>query len=418
MRSPFYGIAIMPLMAMNSEWPVVFAQSGIAAAMIFLTLRVVWGGLRAGPYLLVIGLLALLTSLPWQSSAILADLPAALLPLGIFLLAFGRDRLARWEVAFVFAIALFSCMVHYSHLPLMAVLTVLALGIGLVERRPRSDILRGIALCLAVVAITAIAHIGMQWEFRDKVAIAPNGSIFLLARLVEDGPAEDFLAAHCAEEKFALCAYVDDMPMSTGHFLWHSDGPVIRLGGYGALSQEATIIVAGTVRQEPVRIALLSLRHTLKQLVSFDTGGYLRWFAPPDKGWRHYADTMEIGLPGEYMDFAASRQSTGRLGLWVFSPLMPTVAISAALLAGMLLIGMFRGDAFGGAPLRGNSRLQALSWLVLATVFVNAAICGALSEPSDRYQSRVVWLLPFLLLVVAIPRIGARIARRRQAVRT
>jgi hypothetical protein len=412
MRSPFYGIAIMPLLALNSEWPIVFAQSGIAAATIFLTLRVVWGGLRAGRYLLSIGLLALLTTLPWQSCAILADLPAALVPLGIFLLVFGRDRLARWEVALVFAITLISCMVHYSHLPLMAVLTVLALGIGLVERRPRSDILRGIALCLAVIAITAVAHIGMQWKFRGKLAIAPNGPVFLLARLVEDGPAKDFLVAHCAEAKFALCAYVDDMPMSTGDFLWESDGPVIRLGGYSAMSQQAKIIVAGTLMQEPGRIALLSLRHTLEQLVDFGTASYLRRFMSPGKGWRRYADTMEIGLPGEYMEFAASRQSTGRLELWVFSALMPSVAISAALLAGMLLIGAVRGGAFGGTPLRGDSRLQALSWLVLATVLVNAAICGVLSEPADRYQSRVVWLLPFLLLVIAIPRIGARIARR------
>jgi hypothetical protein len=410
MRSPFYGIAILPLLALNSEWPIVFAQSGIAAATIFLTLRVVWGGLRAGHYLLLIGLLALLTSLPWQSSAILADLPAALLPLGVFLLVFGRDRLAHWEVAFVFAVTCLSCMVHYSHLPLMAVIAVLALGIGLMERRPRGDILRGLALCLAVIAITATAQISVQLKARGELAIAPNGAIFPLARLVEDGPAKDFLAAHCAEEKFALCAYVDDMPMHTTHFLWEADGPVNRLGGFAALAPEAKIIVAGTLRQEPARIALLGLRHTLRQLVMFSTDDYLRRFASPNAGWQLYADMMKVKLPGEYMDFAGSRQSTGRLGLRVeFSLLTAVVAISVALLA-LLFISAFRGGAF-----RGEARLQALSWLCVATVFVNAAISGVLSGPADRYQSRVVWLLPFLLLVVTMPRIGARIARRRPA---
>jgi hypothetical protein len=406
MRSPFYGLAILPLLALNSEWPIVFAQGGIAAAMIFLTLRVVWGGLRAGPYLLVIGLLALLTSLPWQSSIILADLPAALLPLGAFLLVFGRDRLARWETAFVFAITCLSCMVHYSHLPLMAALAVVALGIGLMARRPRSDILPGLCLCLAVIVITASAHIAVQLKARDELAVAPNTSIFLLARLIEDGPAKDFLAAHCGEVKFALCAYVDDMPMRTGRFLWNDDGPVNRLGGFSALSQEATIIVAGTLRQEPVRIALLSLRHTLEQLVRFRTDVYLRMFAPPRGEWQRYADMMKNSLPGEYMAFAGSRQSTGRLGPGVmFSVLMLTVVMSVVLLATFLFVGAFRG----------HSRLQALSGLVLATVLANAAICGAFSGPADRYQSRVVWLLPFLLLVVALPLISAGLARRRQA---
>jgi hypothetical protein len=124
---------------------------------------------------------------------------------------------------------------------------------------------------------------------------------------------------------------------------------------------------------------------------------------------------MKVKLPGEYMDFAGSRQSTGRLGLRLeFSLLTAVVAISVALLA-LLFISTFRGSTFRGDVFRGEARLQALSWLCVATVFVNAAISGVLSGPADRYQSRVVWLLPFLLLVVTMPRIGARIARRRPA---
>jgi hypothetical protein len=410
MRSPFYGLAILPLLALNSEWPIVFAQAGIAAAMIFLTLRVAWGGLRAGSYLLLVLLLALLTTLPWHSSTIMADLPAALLPLGVFMLAFGRDRLTGWEVAFVFAVTCLSCMVHYSHLPLMAALTVIALAIDLMERRPRGGILSGLGLCLAVILITAAAHIAVQLKAHDRLAIAPDSSVFLLARLIEDGPAKDFLAAHCAEANFALCAYVADMPMTTTYFLWDGDGPVSRLGGFGAVSQEAKIIVGGTLREQPLRIAMLSLRHTLKQLESFDTHGYLRQFSSPVRGWQQYADIMKDNLAGEYEDFTGSRQSTGRLGRWVFSLLTPTVAISAVLLAVLALTGLCRGGAF-----RGDLGLRALFWLVLGTEIANAAICGAFSEPSSRYQSRVVWLLPFLLLVVAMPLIGARIAGRRRA---
>jgi hypothetical protein len=411
MRSPFYGLAILPLLALNSEWPIVIVQSGTAAAMIFLTLRVALGQLRSGAYLLVVLLLALLTSLPWQSSAILADMPVALVPQGVFLLVFGRDRLARWQVAFIFAVTLLSCLVHYSHLPLMAVLSALAFAIALLERRPRGDILRGIACCLAVIVITITANIAVQWKARDQLAVAPNSMIFLLARLVEDGPAKDFLLANCGQVKFALCAYVDDMPMKTTTFLWRDNGPVARLGGFSAVSQEAKIVVAGTLRQEPVRIVLLSLRHTLRQLVEFDTGSYVRAFASPSKGWQQYADIMKESFPGEYPDFAGSRQSTRRLGLGVlFSLETPVVAVSTALLAALLFIGAFRGGGF-----RGNSRLRAFFWLIVATVVANAAICGAFSGPSDRYQSRVVWLLPFLLLVVAMPLISARMARRRQA---
>jgi hypothetical protein len=147
----------------------------------------------------------------------------------------------------------------------------------------------------------------------------------------------------------------------------------------------------------------------------FSTDGPLRQYASPGTGWQQYADIMKANLPGEYAAFAASRQSTGRLGLRIlFSAMTASVAISVALLAALLFASAFRRGAFRGTPFGGDSRLQALLWLVLATVIANAAICGALSGPSGRYQSRVVWLLPFMLLVVALPPIGAWIARRCQ----
>ena len=34
--------------------------------------------------------------------------------------------------------------------------------------------------------------------------------------------------------------------------------------------------------------------------------------------------------------------------------------------------------------------------LVLAALLLNAAICGVLSGPNDRYQARVAWLLPLM----------------------
>src|SRR5512143_1545850 len=47
LRSPFYGIAIAPLVALASEWAIVVAQSAIVAALIFLVLRTVSGRLQA-----------------------------------------------------------------------------------------------------------------------------------------------------------------------------------------------------------------------------------------------------------------------------------------------------------------------------------------------------------------------------------
>ena len=39
--------------------------------------------------------------------------------------------------------------------------------------------------------------------------------------------------------------------------------------------------------------------------------------------------------------------------------------------------------------------------LVLVGVVLNAAVCGMLSGPEDRYQARVVWLVPLLALIAS-----------------
>ena len=38
--------------------------------------------------------------------------------------------------------------------------------------------------------------------------------------------------------------------------------------------------------------------------------------------------------------------------------------------------------------------------LVVIGIAVNAAICGILSGPHDRYEARVAWLIPFAALTV------------------
>ena len=53
--------------------------------------------------------------------------------------------------------------------------------------------------------------------------------------------------------------------------------------------------------------------------------------------------------------------------------------------------------------------LIGLTGLVVATLLLNAAITGDLSGPDDRYQSRVLWLLPLLAACFVITAARRRI---------
>lgn len=393
MRSPFYGIFLAPLLALKSQWPVVFVQAATAAALVFLVLRTVLGRVRAWHYLLLIGAMALLTGLPWHSSLIMADVFAAFLPLGVFLLVFTRERLAWWEAVFVFGVTCVASLVHYSHLPLMAALGLVASAILLLERRTWRDVLAGAGCCLAVVVITIAGHMAVQERLHRSLAITPARSLFLLARFVEDGPAKDYLSAHCPQAHFALCAYLDRMPMGSSKFLWDPDGPVRALGGANAMSEESDAIVAGILREQPLQVTSQALANTLNQLLKVRIGYSMHRFDSTNHEWQKCAALMQIRMPGEYPDYAGARQAVDRLGAdFVFSLQTP-----AAVVSGLLLLVLLAA----GAILHFDRRIWELTWLVLAALLANAAICGAISGPDGRYQSRIFWLVLLLLFVTA-----------------
>ncbi len=52
---------------------------------------------------------------------------------------------------------------------------------------------------------------------------------------------------------------------------------------------------------------------------------------------------------------------------------------------------------------------------VLLALIGNAMVCGALSGPHGRYQSRIMWLPVFAIVLVAWPRIEGELRRRLEA---
>jgi hypothetical protein len=79
---------------------------------------------------------------------------------------------------------------------------------------------------LAMTAIVAVNAVGF-----GRVALWPFGNVFLLARIVYDGPGMDVLRRDCPQAGWRLCAFVDQFPDNADDFLWRPDGPVARAGG-------------------------------------------------------------------------------------------------------------------------------------------------------------------------------------------
>jgi hypothetical protein len=79
--------------------------------------------------------------------------------------------------------------------------------------------------------------------------------------------------------------------------------------------------------------------------------------------------------------------------------------VSGALLAGLLFSGRLT-----------HPQIQILVIITFGLI-INAFVFGALSAPADRYQARVAWLLPLLLLLF-IAENGFRGGRRLETTQT
>jgi len=436
-RPVFYSLAILPLHLGLDTRPVVLAQSAVAIFVLDLTRRA---------FRLPLGWLAVLTlfladctALPWFVSELMPDLltPLAILSLGILVFAPAAFRPGQlWTLT---ALAAFAIAAQQSSVPLSCAMLGLAVPArflcgrtarwlasgsardtatqrtedtptqpthrasawgarAMVQRgrpfaRPRASGLTAtmlplLAPCAAVAAMMSVNAIGL-----GRVSISPFGNVFLLARVVYDGPGMDVLRRDCPTTHWGLCPYLDRFPSLSDEFLWNRDSPIVLAGGHKAVSRDAGAIVAAAVRAEPSRILRAAWDNTLQQLTAFATGDGLEpW---PD----------QVGTRID-RDFPAAEQDRYRNALQQRGALAVPPPLQA----------LHRAAALGG--IAAALALLPLAWrrhraaalflaLSLSVLPASAAITGALSTPHDRYQSRVVWLPACVALLTA-----ASLARR------
>jgi glycerol uptake facilitator-like aquaporin len=88
----------------------------------------------------------------------------------------------------------------------------------------------------------------------------------------------------------------------------------------------------------------------------------------------------------------AAHQQKGDLDFTAINRLhVPVAWASMLLLLGVIALGWKRARF---------ADLGVLAAVAALAILANAFVCGALSNPHDRYGSRIAWLAPFVVLLV------------------
>ena len=381
-RSFFYNLFIYPSLWFHSLWLVVFVQSLIVAHLLRLTLRVVFQITSIIAYLVMIVLLCLFTNLPWFTGFIMPDIFTGVMILSLYLLIFCRGTLVFWERKYLFFLTVLCATVHLSHIPLAAgmigVTWFFRVMIKNNGRLPAPHLLcASFAILLAFILIIA-----NNYRTYSAFTFSPDGYAFLLARFVADGEAVKYLKESCPERKYKLCVYIDKLPADSDKFLWSAESPFRKVGWINGYHQEGKEIVRKTILNHPFSVIRNSFKNSVLQLFrisnSYGICSYIDKPYPNDDIRKYYTY--------DFHAYATSRQSLNQLSLNMFNRLHRMIICFSLLIAVAIFF----------IYLKHKQYLPLLLLISIVCAYVlSSFITGALSNPNNRYGSRIIWLLPF-----------------------
>ncbi len=387
-RSALYG-AFLDAGITLAFWPAVAVQAAVSAWMVVVILRL--RGLGGQPMVaaaIVVGV-SILTGAPWFTAQLMPDVWLPLAVLGLYLLAFHLAALRGWERSALAAVIAFAIACHMSTLAV-----ALGLVIALAVLRPFAPRLRlarpSILAPGAAVALGLLLAPVSNYAIAGRFTFTPGGANFAFVRLVEEGIAARFLAEHCPDPAFRICAYRDEVPTSGNEWLWGDTPLWSKLGGPLEFEAEAGRIVLRTLVLYPGLHVKSALQNVAAQTLLLKTMDHFK-----SDTW-HTKWAIETYAPGVLPAFLGARQQRDDLALqWLDAIYIPVTALAIVLLPVIIVLGGRGGMRPADA---------ALALVVLLALAGNAVICGSLSIPADRYQSRLAWLAPLAVAVAALGR--------------
>jgi hypothetical protein len=351
------------------------AQAGAVVLVMTILRRLIAPRAGLKPALAAGAGLALLTSAPWYSAYAMPDVLAGITIAGSVALTVLFDRLGTLGRLVLVLLIAFCVTTHGSHLLIAfgTLMTGAAVHLWLRRGQMRETLCKAIwfgsPLLLAVVSLLGTSYVAFgEWS------LAPKRYPIGLARSISDGPGYWYLRDHCATEHFAICEiYGTNPPRKVNDFLWGPNGVRYRATPeqMERIRAEEGRIVKGAFLEYPMNQIGRSVRNSFAQLGEFGLRGLVFGVdivgtddpelsqARPDR-----PQLRGIGEKVIYFSFTAS--------------LLVLVAVRRRL---------------------ASAEIAALS--VAATgLLANAVVCGTLSGVTDRYQGRVAWVLPALVLII------------------
>jgi hypothetical protein len=386
LHSLIYSLGIYPFHWETTVWPLIALQCLLTSFVLFLVVRSLVPQKTTSRFLVLMLLLSLVSSLSWFGSFATPDILGPVLYLCIYLLVFARETISRVEQYILYFISWWAIASSFTHLQVVICLCFLLAALAIFHSNSLRKKLIPAAELAGIILLALGAQTAMDtFLYGRSLDNAPRYP-FLTARLVGDGVGRKYLVSHCGETNWEICRYEDHLSGNAKDFLWKSSGVWMSAppdSQKRILGQTLPLAIA-ILRTYPVEQLEQSAADFWIQLKSFDL----------DASERHLVIEHSIGktLPRLQSPFLASRQAHDQLPRHFFSSIEYCVVIGSMLGIATLLPWLWRCRP---------TRLLGLGFIVISTLPLNALFTGELYMLENRFQGRVIWLVPLLASMCA-----------------
>lgn len=395
-RPIMYAFFVRHISMARSLWFVIIMQAIVITTILLISFKCFLNSRLYFLYAFIsVVLLSISTGISNYTSQIMPDIFSSIAIIGLCLLLSFPDFKKSSKIL-LGVLMVFSCMAHSSNLMTITLVTITVMLIRLLFRNSIPIKIKQIYLVLSLVLTSWVLVPSMNYMLGAgfKVSRAPN--IFIMGRLVESGILNIYLHDKCDNNNIQLCKYINNLPATSSDFLWNTSSPLYDEGNgkdCWLLKNEKYDPIVKDIFTTPKYILLyahFAIVESWNQLLNFEVDDLVPMMENSpvlvNISWRYEKD---------YNQYINTKQAHHPFTSRTISFIQNIViAICLIFLLGSIALKKIRKNI--------SSNLKIFITVAFSGLICNAIICATFSIVANRFQGRVIWLIPLIVGIIII----------------
>lgn len=401
-RPIFYGLLIRHTSLAVSLWYAILFQSLLVSFVLFdfVTLFIHKKKIQIVTFLALIFFLCLYSALPFLTSTLLPDIYTPIVFLLSLIILF-KTKFTKKQYFFYSILFLYLSLTHLSNLISLSILSVTLI---LIKALCKNKILISTfrikyfsILVFSLWFLLPLINSFFGYGFNRNKA----SHVFIMGKMVDNGMLSVYLKSDPEAKKYALYSFKDSLPTNAADFVWNPNSPLYKTGGWEKNKIEYDAIINDIIKSPKYWQYLIgiSIIETLDQLAhnnfGIDFGAYKDGSPPYEQIKYHYKNDCRNYVMSRQFNSNIQIDFNSRSGLQNIY-----IAIGLCFIfVKLFLYGM-------------QNKIALIGMISILFIVYNAFATGAISCVADRYNSRLSWIIIFIVSVYLLKFILFKLSKK------